>query len=523
VSQQKGSPRGAPKACRKTFLYFVLILGLAFTSAGLRADGVVRPPAVAGQFYPSSAEELRLAVDRYLEAALPSQGGAPLAIIVPHASYAFCGQIIADAFTQAAGANLDLIIILGPNHTIPDFRGVSVYAKGRFHTPLGDVPIDEDAAAGLMAKDADCVFDVTVHEKEHSIEVEIPFVQRAFPKSKILPIVIGNNDLAICLRLGEALAEITKQRKVLIVASSDLSHYPDYETAGWVDRETLKAAAVMDPVAFQAQTQRTMKRGLKRLETCACGEGPILTAMFAARELGVQAGSVISYINAGDAAMGDADRVVGYGAVEYGREMISPDTSFFQVRNVAPTSRTTPLADVDKEALLLYARKCIEWWLTSQTTPLARGFSTGAQTRAGVFVTLKKHGELRGCIGHLGEDVPLCRAVGSMALQAAFQDHRFRSVEVAEMKNIVIEISALTPMHAIADPSEIVVGRDGVFLRRAGRSAVFLPQVATEQGWSREEMLNHLCRKAGLDSDSWREGAELSTFQAVVFSESSPR
>jgi AmmeMemoRadiSam system protein A len=139
--------------------------------------------------------------------------------------------------------------------------------------------------------------------------------------------------------------------------------------------------------------------------------------------------------------------------------------------------------------------------------------------RQGAFVTLKKQGELRGCIGHLAEDTPLCQVVAAMALQAAFHDHRFPTLARDELHQVEIEISVLTPAQRVRSAAAIVVGRDGVILRKEGRSAVFLPQVATEQGWDRDTLLTQLARKAGLPGDAWRQGAELSTFRAEVFHE----
>ena len=151
--------------------------------------------------------------------------------------------------------------------------------------------------------------------------------------------------------------------------------------------------------------------------------------------------------------------------------------------------------------------------------PLPRGFKPAALEPRGVFVTLKKRGNLRGCIGRMVPDRPLANLVGTMALQAAFEDPRFRAVTLQELPDLEIEISVLTPMKPVSGPEAIVVGRDGVLLKKGGRSAVFLPQVAPEQGWGRDEMLDNLSRKAGLSASAWREGAEFSTFQALVFTE----
>ncbi|MBU0509270.1 AmmeMemoRadiSam system protein B [bacterium] len=494
----------------------VLIL-LSSGCSARQTSATVREPAVAGQFYPSDATALRLAIDRFMAEALPKRVDKPLAIIVPHAGYVYCGQIIADAFRQTEGESYDLIVILGTNHTISGFHGVSVYTRGSFRTPLGDAAIDEKAADRLLEADRDFVFDPRVHAKEHSIEVEIPFVQTLFPDAKILPIVIGSPDLELCTRLAEALTTILQDRRVLIVASSDLSHYPQYEDARRVDKEMLKTVALLDAEAVLATIPVLMSQRVQGLFTCACGDGPILTAMIAAKKWGANRGTVISYANSGDALVGDYNRVVGYGAVVFTKDEAGADTSALQLQPEAGS--TSVLTASDKSALLALARKSIEWQLTSQTLPLPRGFGAGARIKEGAFVTLKKRGELRGCIGHMAEDTPLDRVVGRMALSAAFEDRRFRPVTASEMSEITVEISALTPMQPITDAGKIRIGTDGVVIRKEGRSAVYLPQVATEQNWSREEMLGHLCEKAGLPGDAWKRDAQFLVFQAVVFSE----
>lgn len=488
-------------------------------NAGSKKIDPVRPAAVAGQFYPEDSAQLRLAVQRYMENAVEPVVEKPTAVIVPHAGYVYSGQITADALRQAADYKYDLIIVFGTNHRVPDFNDVSIYAKGGFQTPLGIAEIDEDAAASLLAADEDFVFDPHVHAQEHSVEVVIPFLQYLFPETPILPLIVGSPDMDLCRKLGQAIADLFSDQDILIIASSDLSHYPDFEDARKVDRETLKAVATMDPSQIRSVVRREITRGTPSLSTCACGEGPILTAVYAARALGAGHGTVISYANSGDVSVGEYTRVVGYGAVTFSPGPTAPDTSLFQSWTELPVD-SFKLNQQDHKALLVHARKTIEWYLTSGTMPLNRGFNPMAETKTGAFVTLHKHGELRGCIGHMAEDMPLCRTVGGMAVMAAFNDRRFRPVTENELDEIDIEISVLTPMKSVPDTSYIVVGRDGVVIRKGGRSAVYLPQVAPEQGWDREEMLSHLCQKAGLPPDGWKKGAEFLTFQAEVFSES---
>jgi AmmeMemoRadiSam system protein A len=178
------------------------------------------------------------------------------------------------------------------------------------------------------------------------------------------------------------------------------------------------------------------------------------------------------------------------------------------------------LSDAHKKTLLAFARKTIEQYLTTETAPLPRGFDAMLTHGSGAFVTLTEQGQLRGCIGHMDEDLPLCQTVGYCALQAALNDPRFPPVGLKEWPRVSIEISVLTPLKPVGGYGDILIGRDGVVIEKDGRSAVFLPQVATEQGWDRDQMLEHLCTKAGLPPGSWRQGASFRTFQAIVFSES---
>jgi AmmeMemoRadiSam system protein B/AmmeMemoRadiSam system protein A len=477
-----------------------------------------RPPAVSGRFYPSDAAQLRGGVEAYLAEAQPPRKERPVALILPHAGHIYSGQIAADGYRQAMEHEYDLIVILGTNHTVAPFNGVSIYPSGGYRTPLGLAEIDEEAASALAAADDSFGFRPAPHEKEHSIEVHVPFVQVAFPGVKILPAIVGRPDEALCASFGKALAKVLKGRKALIVASSDLSHYPTYEDAIVADHAVLAAMASMDTSLLLATMDEQMRAGHSGLSTCACGEAPALAAMTAARELGAGRGVVISYANSGDTSIGDRSRVVGYGAVAFVAGEGKPDTSALRLPAAGPHS--AELSPADRKAMLVFARSSIERYLTTGTLPLARGFSPVVWREQAVFVTLKKNGQLRGCIGQLRSDRPLCQAVGAKAIQAAFKDRRFSPVVLGELPDIDIEISLLTPPKRVAGPEAIEIGRDGVTLLKDGRRATFLPEVAVEQGWERDEMLEQLCRKAGLPAACWREGAEFETYRTIAFHES---
>ncbi len=493
-----------------------LPLWIAANACG-RTDPDVREPAVAGQFYPGEPAKLKLAIQQYLKDALTVSVEKPLGIVVPHAGYIFAGQIYADAYRQVMGRDYDVVVILGTNHTLSNFNGISVYQRGAFQTPLGRALIDEGTTAALLAEDKDCTSNPEAHVKEHSVEVQVPFIQVIFPKARIVPVVVGTDDLKTCSRFGQVLAKVLKNRQALLVMSSDLSHYPSYEDAVKVDRTTLEAILKLDPKELSARTQVPFGN-IRNLVTYACGEAPVLAGLAAARAMGATKATFVSYTNSGDIAISDRSRVVGYGSVIIGSGTAAAGSEL--PNSTVSSSAATPLQSTDKKALLKLARETIKRYLTTNTIPLARGFSARLSVSQGAFVTLKEHGDLRGCIGHIPPDYELCKTVGMMAAQAAFNDNRFKPVELSELENIEIEISVLTPMKPIPGADQIKVGRDGVVILKDGKSAVFLPQVATEQKWGRNELLDNLCQKAGLPIGCWKSGAQLQVFQAEVFGES---
>ena len=504
---------------KKIFYWFFLLLIVNSCRADnqnikSKNNDSVRQPVFAGQFYPADSTLLLKQIKVFIENAKPGKIDDAVAIVVPHAGYIYSGQIAADAYNQVKQNNYDLIVILGTNHTTAGFSGISVYPEGAFATPIGNAKIDNATAEELLKADSDVNTDLTVHEKEHSIEVQIPFIKYLFPEAKILPIIIGEPDIKMCSRFGKTLAGIVKNKKVLIIASSDLSHYPDFDDAIKTDNRTLKTIARLNPEEIFLEMQNQLKKGIPQLVTCACGEAPILAAIETSRELGANHASIISYSNSGYNSIGSVDRVVGYGAVVIANggavQPLDVDSSV--------TDDSYLLTSSDKKTLLNHARKTLEQYFSTQSFPLPRQINPMLKIKRGCFVTLKKDGELRGCIGRMTADVPLCTIVGTMALQAAFNDTRFTSLKQDELPQIEIEISVLTPFKQIKSADNIVLGRDGVIVRKSGRQAVFLPQVASETGWSKEEFLNQLCYKAGLNSGDWK-NAELFTFQADVFSE----
>ena len=500
---------------RIALVTLILVFYVAAASCGNSSESAIRPPAKAGQFYPSDSEKLKAAVEQFLKGSAVIPMEKPVAILVPHAGYIYSGQIAADAFRQVMGSKYDTVVILGVNHTTGDFSGVSIGDYSAFQTPLGTIPVDQQISSALLKEDSDCSRSRKVHESEHSIEVQLPFIQVLFPNARIVPVVIHPPDLEMCVRFGKALAKVLKGQQALIVISSDLSHYPAYENATKADRRTLETIVSLEPDRISSLMKEL---DLPNLETRACGEAAIIAGVTAAKALGAKRAVVVGYANSGDIPVGDRSKTVGYGAVVL-TTGDAPGSTAVLARPAPPTSATS-LQNPEKKTLLTFARETILRYLTTQTIPLARNFPSRLDFPQGAFVTLRKNGELRGCIGHMSQDMELDKTIEAMALEAAFNDPRFPPVQLGEVKNLEIEISVLTPMKPINKSEEIVVGRDGVLLSKAGRSAVFLPQVATENHWDRAEMLDNLCVKAGLASGCWRRDASFQVFQAEVFSES---
>jgi AmmeMemoRadiSam system protein B/AmmeMemoRadiSam system protein A len=441
-------------------------------------------------------------IDQFM-ASTQQLDGTPIALIVPHAGWVYSGQVAAFAYKQIEGKTYDTVVIIGPNHTDPTFDAISVYAEGAFETPFGPMPIDEALAARLLAMHERIVFDRDVHQQEHSIEVQLPFLQRVCPGSAFVPIIMGRPTAENVEILSEALADVLSGKQALVIASSDLSHYPKYEDAIHVDARSLAAIETMDDEMVSAVMSTQMTQDVPGLVTCACGEGPIIVAMRVAQALGADEVRILHYANSGDVS-GDLSRVVGYAAVVFWR-WEPPD-----------------LTEAQQAELLSIARRSLEGYLATDAMPsIVPPSAPVLSRRLGAFVTLTLGGELRGCIGHIQGDVPLFQTVAEAAVDAAVHDPRFPPLPSDQLDETEIEISILSPFKRVRDAHdevEVEVGRHGLYLIYDQHQGVLLPQVPVEQGWSRAQYLEQICFKAGLPAGCW-EQATLYTFTAQVFSD----
>ena len=535
-------------------------------------ERVVRPATQAGRFYEANAQRLAHEVDGLLALhARDSQHKRLAALIVPHAGYYYSGNVAASAYAAIPrDAHYKRIFLLGPSHH-EWLNGASVNTDAdAYATPLGEVRVDMETAlkltqgghqgAGQTPGDSSVITcQPRAHDREHCLEVQLPFLQRFFalysslPDKQvppIVPVIISTNDFSQLRQIAEALKPYFTDENLFIV-SSDFSHYPSYKDACWVDALTGKAVASGDVQQFIATIEGNTRLGIRNLATSACGELAIITLMLmmdSQYEV-----SHLLYQNSGDIDRTDPSRVVGYHAFAIDRKDAGgfslTDEEKQALKQVAFNSIKDSLDGKSIAATIssLNSRNnttaAANSSLNSRETPAApnsslnsRENSTAAansslftlhsslnklhsslKQKCGAFVSLHKHGRLRGCIGHFGEDVPLYEIVAEMARAAAFEDPRFTPVSKDELKDIDIEISVLTPMRRIHSLDEFELHRHGIYIRKGYRSGTFLPQVADEVNWTKEEFVSHCAQdKAGSGWDGWKT-AELYVYEAIVF------
>lgn len=486
-------------ACSLSFVLFCT--NKAEKGGEMQEKTFTREPAVAGAFYPAEKDELLREVDSFFEEVKKQPiEGKIVGIIVPHAGYPYSGLVAAHSFKQIDDEGFRVVILIGPSHR-GYFEGIAVYPKGEWKTPLGSLKIDEELANELISQDEIIVANPAPHQIEHSLEVQIPFLQKVNDNLKIVPVMMGVQSETICRRLGDALARVLADRSgVLMLASSDLYHGNSYKDCLSTDSLTLSYIEEFDPDGLIT--------ALSSNRAQACGGGPIVSLLYAAEQLGGNKAELLKYTNSGDVTGNRVGYVVGYSAW-----MIS-----------APQTKTdggesSNLTDEEKSELLKIARESIECRVKGKPTPEFEPSTPELRKKRGAFVTLNKDGRLRGCIGYILPIKPLYQVVAEVAVQAAFGDPRFPPLREGELSQVTIEISALTPLERVYDPNKIEVGIHGIYIKKGMNSGLLLPQVATEYGWTRETFLEHTCYKAGLPKDVWKEDAEIYIFSAEIFHE----
>jgi AmmeMemoRadiSam system protein B/AmmeMemoRadiSam system protein A len=511
-----------------TIIFCIVLLGFfscgdgsdSRSESGLRQEGrfkmgQTRKPVVANQFYPGDPVALTKEITAFFNKAKKEPiGGKVVALIAPHAGYMYSGQVAAHSFKLLEGLSFETVVVISPSH-IAYFPGASVYNGGAYETPLGLIPVDTTMAGKIAGADKRVFLSTQGHgfvggRGEHALEVELPFLQLVLGKFKLVPVVMGDQDWATCEALAQALTEALKGQNALIVASTDLSHFHPYHEAVRLDNMVLEHVNAFDPEG--------LFKDLAAGACEACGGSPMVATMLAAKGLGADNSKVLKYANSGDVT-GDRSGVVGYMAAVIYDSKSNPDSR--EKSEKVKAEKETGLSQEDKKTLMQIARATIEHRVKGEQPPDFEVDSPILKEKRGAFVTIHKHGQLRGCIGYIEAIKPLYITIREMAEAAALHDHRFPPVSPEELPSLDLEISVLTPLRRIKSIEEIEIGRHGILLKKGYHQGVFLPQVATEQGWDRITFLNQICYKAGIpDINCWKEeDAEIYIYSAEVFEE----
>ena len=463
-----------------------------------------RKPAFANTFYPGSESSL----NNQLGKLFSNAGGKVcntklLAVIAPHAGYVFSGKVAASAFNQIPeNAKYERVFVLASSHQFR-FKGAAVFDSGNYETPLGEIEVDKKLAAGLLESDRIFCRNDDAHLYEHSLEVQLPFLQhRLKNKFLLVPLIIGTNKSSDCAKIARSLEPWFKPENLFVI-SSDFSHYPSYNDAIENDLVTAEAICLNKPAELLSVLEENETKNIRQLATSLCGWTSVLTLLYLTENREVDFYKV-DYQNSGDSEIyGDKERVVGYWAL-----------AVYDKENTFSISRE------EQKELLAKARNAISHYVKTGTRAIYEPpYSDGILIqKAGVFVSIYIDGQLRGCIGNFGSDQMLSDLVQSMAVSAAC-DYRFDNPEPEELNKMTLEISVLSPLKKIKHVDEIQPGKHGIYIKKDMNSGTFLPQVAAKTGWDRTEFLGHCSHdKAGLGWDGWKD-AEIYTYEAFVFND----
>ena len=471
----------------------------------------LREAQFAGQFYPGNKNELTRQLDEFFEESKtlsvnPGENQRLQAVIVPHAGYVFSGQVAAAAFQQIPeNASYKRVFVLTSSHRY-SFNGAAVYCNGNYQTPLGEITVDTHFSKELVKNSEWFLEHSEAHEKEHSLEVQLPFLQHKLGNNFLLvPIILGTHEPKICKKIALELKPWFIGENLWVI-STDFSHYPEYENACKVDELTATAICSNQPKKLLNVLKKNQSFKINNLATSLCGWTSVLTLLYITENLNCSFEKIM-YRNSGDSKKyGGKSRVVGYWSLAVYEQL-----------------HTFSISDEEKKELLEKARTSITTFVnTGKKGKTLPPNSAGIVNEiTGAFVSIYIEGKLRGCIGSFAKEKTLNVLVQDMAVSAS-NDGRFHPLQPRELENMELEISVLSPLKKIDTVNEIELGKHGVFIKNGMNTGTFLPQVAAKTGWNIEEFLGHCSRdKAGIGWEGWKT-AEIFTYEAVVFREKQP-
>ncbi len=458
-----------------------------------------RPCAVSGSFYPENKEELSLEIKQVLANAKSFSKEDINAIIVPHAGYIYSAQTAAQAY-KTLHKKYKNIFLIGSSHHI-NSNTASIYNIGSYQTPLGLIKTNKEIISALMQNTKLFSYEKDAHTKEHTLEVQLPFLQTIYQDGlQIVPIIIATQKLDTIIKISQALKPYFTDENLFII-STDLSHFPKFDDANNVDMRTLKAISTNNSQEFIDTLNENESLGLKNFHTSACGWSSILTLMQLTKDKNYKY-ELLEYKNSAHIKNGDKSRVVGYGAMR-----IYKDKPYLN------TQEKSQLLEIAKLALDDAIRKNERIQINEKKV------YPKLLEHLGAFVTLYKDGNLRGCIGSFEPNQSLYEVVIDMAISSAFNDTRFNKVTLEELSEIDIEISVLTPRRKINSLEEIELHKHGIYVKHGSKSGTYLPHVASQMQWNVKEFIHHCAiEKAGISPQNIND-IEIFTYETIIFGE----
>ena len=504
---------------KKGVLAALALVSLATLGA---AELPVKPSAIAGSWYPDDPVQLGQMIDRLVGAA-PNHPeiarGQLRALISPHAGYQYSGAIAAQGYRLLQGSAIRRVVLIGPAHQ-GGFRGLSIPEVSEYQTPLGGVPLDQEAVYRLRASSLVGAWP-EAHRYEHSLEIQLPFLQRVLePGWTLVPILVGDLEESDYAKAADLLRPLADDRTLLIV-SSDFTHYgPRFGYLPFPpDAEVAQRLRDLDMGAFERIQARDLEgfsayRRATGITACGAEAVAILLAL-------VPETTRVELLDYGTSGAMSGTYM---SSVSYLSIALLDDRPFAAARS-ADTATEGPGA-LDPQQLR-YLHRLARYAIEEAVDPgngamevlrqLIADLPEALRQPAGAFVTVRNGGELRGCKGYVEPVVPLYEAVIRNGVSAALEDWRFSPVGVEELKSLELDVSVLSVPVPVSSYRDYRPGKDGIILVKNGHQAVFLPEVPTVAGWNRERTLEELAKKAGLPGDAWKEGAELLVFRTQVY------
>ena len=498
---------------------FILSIAVLGDSGNDGKNKKIRKSILAGSWYEGNPNVLSTQIEMYLKN-VPDEKVKDniIGIIAPHAGYAYSAQTAAYVYKALENRDIDRVIILAPSHS-SYFNGIAATEATAFETPLGLVEVDTAIVHALL-KNPVFLINENAHSREHSLEIQLPLLQKVTQNVKIVPLIVGNMDKDDYKDAAKVLARYLTD-KTVVIASSDFTHFGkrfDYMPFKDNIPENLKNLDLNAVELIKNHDNEGFMSYISKTGATICGFRPI--ALLMALMPKDSNAELLNYTTSGDMT-GEYDNSVSYASVVFSGKFPKL-TAQAETEEKEDGEDADLLNDDEKKFILKLAHDVLHTVVTNNgkfvmDDSLKQQLTPRLKRRAGAFVTLSKKGDLRGCIGYIQPIEPLYLTVINNAVNASLNDTRFMPVSEKELPDIDIEISVLTPPKRVNGYKDIIIGKHGMILEKNRRSAVFLPQVAVEQNWDLATTLTHLSYKAGLPPDAWKENAEFLVFEAQVF------